>query len=287
MSKNYENDHSFYITLNIPPDLALARPIPSELRVDIGGDGWDLLRLSLFKKKDSIRVSTGRRLERVIPESELKRDILDHLGTSGINVIRVFPDHLDIELEERATKSIPVLPLLDYKVMESKGILVQDPFFNPSSVMVTGPVSLVDPLDTLYVEILDSLRLGETFINTYAIPSALYPLLDFEPIDLLLTIEIERVTQKEWLVPLKIEGGENRVDLLPDKVLLKGQLGISKYDQFVPGDFRFYVDLRDTGSDNELVVKYSEMPEGVRYLSHSPRTVEFYYSVDSNGIESD
>ena len=286
MSKTYETDYSFPVLIEIPSNLSLTTIPPSELRADVRGKGWDLLRFTLFRQRDSVVINSGIRIKRSISESELKRGVLDLLSTPGTNVIRVFPDHIDIELEETLSKNIPIVPLVNFTVNPSNGILVRNPYFEPDHVQVSGPKSLIERFDTITIEISEEDSSISSSVNSvHKIDQSKFPALNIMPSELQLHIDIERFSQKEWLVPLKIAEGSQDINLLPNKVLLKGQVGISRYDRYKPEDFFFYVNLPSTVDDNELVVKFEKLPSGVRYISHSPKTVEYYIKADSTELQ--
>ncbi len=123
----------------IPSNMALVDGLPENLQVEVSGDGWKLINLYNNPPEIPINLIEGEvnLFNQVRQRFTLEKDI---------SVLKVEPLVINIELEPKISKKIPIQlhTVLDFA--ERYG-LVNDPVFEPDSIIITGAQSHVKNID--------------------------------------------------------------------------------------------------------------------------------------------
>lgn len=148
---NLSRDYTISIDLPIvmgavPGDRAITQPLPETAEVSVSGEGWKLL--SMYNNPPTVNVD--------VQESEINLydQVQRQMNTvSGINIQKVQPLILTLNLEKRISKKVPVRPILDVSFESQYGFLGA-PAVQPDSITISGAASLLKeitqwPTDTL------------------------------------------------------------------------------------------------------------------------------------------
>lgn len=147
----------YRITLNIPveagavpPNMALVDGLPEFLQVEVSGDGWKLVNLYSNPPEIPIDVIEGEvnLFDQVRQRFTVEQDV---------SVIKVQPLLINIGLEPRISKKIPIELFTNIEFEERYG-LVSEPFFEPDSITITGAESHIEEIEKWVI--LDTLSLS-------------------------------------------------------------------------------------------------------------------------------
>lgn len=140
LSRDYNLNINLPITLgNVPPDQALAEELPNFATVGITGEGWKLI--NIYNNPPQIYVDVTQ--QEVSLYDQVRQQIN---AVPDLNVLKVQPLFLSLELEEKVSKKVPVRPNIEVSFKELYGF-VDEPRLVPDSVTVTGASSLVEEID--------------------------------------------------------------------------------------------------------------------------------------------
>ncbi len=127
--------------VNVRSGFAVKSPLPNSITLRINASGW---RLAMMRwMKETPFVLDGSALDRGTT-IELEK-LISRMITlpADVQVLDINPDLLHIEIEQKITKKIPVLPDLDLKLRDGY-ITVGNITAVPDSVEVTGARSVVE-----------------------------------------------------------------------------------------------------------------------------------------------
>ncbi|HLR32255.1 MAG TPA: hypothetical protein VK074_07185, partial [Fodinibius sp.] len=135
------------VTAGIPEDQALVQQPPETATVSISGEGWKLIRLYNNPPAINLNVTSSE----VNLYDQVQRQIN---ATSEVNVQKVQPLILTLDMEERVSKKVPVQPIFSLSFVQQYGF-TEEPTVQPDSVTISGAASLIEnitewPTDSLF-----------------------------------------------------------------------------------------------------------------------------------------
>ncbi|MEX0721434.1 MAG: CdaR family protein [Balneolaceae bacterium] len=261
---------------NIPENMSLTESFPEFVQVGISGDGWQLF--SLYNDPPSITISVD---EGDINLFEQVRQRLSYL--QGIDISKVQPLLLSVDLEPKISKKVPVKINTDFSFQNRHG-LIGKPNVIPDSITVTGAESLVEDVNVWEIE--DTLRLSGIRDNiTETIPLQKdRPLVELSMEEVIFTAEVSEFTEGETTVYIRtrdLPRGQN-INYNPSAVTIKYDVPLKQYSEvnnmqpfevYVPyskiiEDSTGFVtpDIEQTAEEYELRLR-SFRPKVVAYFS--------------------
>ncbi len=118
---------------NIPDDLALTDDLPEFVEVSLSGTALPLI--SLYNNPPSVSIDVEA------SEVNLFNQVRQRMNTiQEVEVVKVEPILVKVELEKKATKKIPIL-LQSELAFENRFGLISSPELVPDSIEITGAVS--------------------------------------------------------------------------------------------------------------------------------------------------
>ncbi|MDZ7658895.1 YbbR-like domain-containing protein [Fodinibius sp.] len=141
---NLSRDYTLNIELpiqlgNVPAEKALVKDFPSTATVSVTGEGWKLI--NLYNNPPTINIDV----------SDAKVDLFDQVQQQmnamlNINIQRVQPQNLTVQLGDRASKKVPVRSAVTVNFREQYGFL-DPPTINPDSVTINGAATLIKNIE--------------------------------------------------------------------------------------------------------------------------------------------
>jgi YbbR domain-containing protein len=157
---------NFEMSIRIPLEL---RNIPENIMV--GNEVPTDVDLRLFGHQRRIRQAAGQNLAKTLDLSNLAEGehffILrpeDFSLPSGVEVLRVSPSTVQVNLVRTSTARVQVRPVLHGS--PAKGYVVEDTVFNPPRVQVVGAMRDMDNLDWIWTIPVDVNDKSESFTAT-------------------------------------------------------------------------------------------------------------------------
>lgn len=277
LSRDYNLNVNLPITLgNIPPDRALAEELPNFATASITGEGWKLI--NIYNNPPRIYVDVTKQ------EVSLYDQVRQQMNaTPELNVLKVQPLFLSLELEEKVEKKVPVRSNVSLTFEEQYGI-VGEPVLVPDSVTVSGAASIVRDINSWET---DSVGIEEAkepvFVSIPLKKSG--PLLELSANTVAFRADVSQYTEGEVRVDIQLRGmpsGQN-LNFSPSSVTVKYNVPIQEYGQVqkVSDLFKAYVDYEQIRNDSTGFITpqiepshTSKYHHGVR--SFRPREVAYY-----------
>jgi len=182
------------------------------------------------------------------------------------------PDTLFFRFDQMGQKRVRVKPVIKINLKKQFEIS-GDIKITPDSILVNGPQSVLDSLRFIPTETL----LLEGANHTVSSQSRISPIkgLYFETPSVKVNIPIEEYTEEQLSVPVVLanQPPDLKVKLFPSKVKISFQVGLSRFSQIHPEDFK-------------LSVSYSDIKEGKLRLKINPELNPAYsYALKINPEE--
>lgn len=152
---NLNSDYNISINIPlrqgaIPDDMALVEDLPEFVQVEVSGDGWKLIGLYNKPPEVFIDITEG--------EVNLSDQVRQRFAVEqDVSVIKVQPFMVNIGLEPKISKKVPIRLNTDISFMQRYGF-VGTPGISPDSLTITGAASQVSDIDEWVVS--DTLRLS-------------------------------------------------------------------------------------------------------------------------------
>ncbi len=143
-------EHTLHVplrVLNLPPGWILTRPVPDNVAVHFRGSGKAFLS-SLYRNKRIELDLQEDKQPRILPITlELLKGVPPR--PNGIVPLHIVePDSVYIEVDQFAERKVPVQSAIELNPMDGY-ILVGSVVLNPDSIIIRGPRSLVNAVDTV------------------------------------------------------------------------------------------------------------------------------------------
>ena len=282
LSKTYTEDINVPVSfVNFPNNKTLASKPPEQFDLKIEAHGFTILRYKLSFFFVPLEFNVNEMTRNRMTESNKNsfafpsRQFLTELSYQMSNEVKIqsmSPDTLFFRFDQMGQKRVRVKPVLKINLKKQFEIS-GDTKITPDSILVHGPQSVLDSLRFIPTETL----LLEGANHTVSSQSRISPIkgLYFETPSVKVNIPIEEYTEEQLSVPVVLanQPPDLKVKLFPSKVKISFQVGLSRFSQIHPEDFK-------------LSVSYSDIKEGKLRLKINPELNPAYiYALKINPEE--
>lgn len=122
----------------VPEDKALANDLPENATVSITAEGWKLINLYSNPPSISIDVTNS--------SVNLREQVQQQMNTFGVEFQTVQPLVLNVQLEDRISKKVPVRSQVNV-LFEDQYDFLGSPKIQPDSITVNGAASLLEDIE--------------------------------------------------------------------------------------------------------------------------------------------
>jgi hypothetical protein len=159
--------------------------LPNEVKIEINGNGWDLLKKHLGVSQDPLEITLEDPSHQpYLVTEEITRQMSEHISTT--NLVSIVQDTLFFSIDRIVSKKIQIVPDTLPNTLAENHDFASPISIDPEYVTVRGPISIIEQLDGKLL-----VQLGENNIKNHY--SKLLPLeLDKTKKDFL-TLEEETV----------------------------------------------------------------------------------------------
>lgn len=276
-------------TLSIPIEytsfnksfILMEEPVEN-LTIRVAGSGFELLgeQMMLNRKSIDVDLSTAKNAGSnrfAIATSSIKNELLTLLD-KDLDFIEIQLDSIVLLTEPRITKTINVKTNLNLE-FESGYDLHGEVIVEPSEVLVSGPKSSLDTLETIYLKELTISDLDDTtMINVKVLDDNIFEFVKCDPSSLKLTIPVEKFTEKIFEVPIQenVSVSETSIKTFPNNVKVVFSVPLSNYERLLDGDFIAAVEVGETElTQSKLKVVVKGFPTYAKLLRIEPEKVEY------------
>jgi len=269
---------------NFPADLKLMNDLPENIRVNVSGQGFEILG-SYFTEYEPYELNVGRadttNQEHIFQTSTMLEYIETEIN-DNLLIQSITPKQISFDFEKLYTKKVKVY-LKGIKQFEGFKDLYQEPEFKPDSILVVGPREQIRKIDSIFTEPVpltaekDSLKL---LINL-AKPNL--EGVDFAQDKVEVKLDFASITEGTFEVPVNITGVPSgyTLQVFPEEVQVTYRIPVRDFERINKEDFNAYIDFQEVDNLAEtrfLRVKLKPVPNIIRKVSLNPRKVEFILS---------
>ncbi len=280
-------DREFTLTLDLPlvpgeisNDMALVNSIPNRVTVAVSGEGWKLL--NFYNSPPLIPVNMSEQ------NVNLSDQVFSVLASyPDINVLRVNPSQINVTLEDRIEKRVPVDLQMDI-TFRNQFNFVGQPQLSPDSVTISGARSRVQDIESWPTEVLVREGVREN-INIQLELRRPHEVVQISATEVQVSARVSEYTEGELRIPVYTRGLPRGRDVIfsPASVLVRYDVPLEEYQNTQENDvFSVYIDYADIiGDDTGLVVPTIEQTLDVAYIrlrSIQPRTLSYYVVITGN-----
>ncbi|WP_139240180.1 CdaR family protein [Fodinibius roseus] len=279
---NLSRDYNLNVDLPIvaagmPEDRALAQGLPETATVSISGEGWKLI--SIYNNPPPVNLNvTGS-------EVNLYDQVQQQMNAmSEVNIQKVQPLMLTLNLEQRISKMVPVQPIFSISFEQQYGFTGK-PTVQPDSIQISGAVSLIEditgwPTDSLVVE-----GVSENISRT--VPLNKNELISLSQQEVQFNAAVAQFTEGEVSVDLETrnlpEG--RRISYSPSSITVRYDVPIGEYADLRDEKlFEAYLTYEQIENDTTGYVKpqieHLSDNEFIKIRSSQPRQVAYFMVLD-------
>lgn len=264
---------------DIPEDMALVQGLPEFVQVEVTGDGWKLVNLFNNPPKVLIDINEG--------EVNLFNQVRQRVSIEqDVSLLKVQPLVVNIELEPKISKKIPIRLSTEISYMNRYG-LVGNTFIQPDSLLITGAASQVADISEWVIE--DTLFLNDVRedISSTILIEPFNPLIEPSISQITFSGNVSEFTEGEASIFIQTRGlprGEV-INYNPSAVLIRFDIPIEQfadiqnirpYDVYVP-----YSEIQQDSSgfvtpDIELIATQYQ----IKLRSFQPKAVAYFNVVN-------
>lgn len=274
-------DREFTITVDIPvvlgeltADRSLTQSIPDEIQATITGPGW-----SLMSFQGNLPILVLDVMQEQVDVLARLRDLTS--AAEGITVVRAQPFLLNVRLDERVLRRVPVTHQLDVR-FRNRYDRVGEFRLTPDSIDISGARSVVDTIRTWSTIRREITNVRDSLDLTLALNEP-PPYLQISHNAVRVEVGVSEFTEGEVRIPIRTRGNPRGQDVVfsPATLTVRYDVPIDEYARsqtqtlfaaYVP----FGVMVRDSTGFVVPQVERTESVSNVRIRSTQPRAVAYY-----------
>ncbi len=287
LNNDYETEFSVPVRLRkVPENVVITSEPVSKLQVRVKDKGTALLNYMLGKSFYPVTIDfpdyKGKNNRVRIYASNFSKEIAGQLKAST-QLLSIKPDTLEYIFSTGVSKKVPVK--LQGDVKAGRQYYFPDTLFQPDSVLVYAPETMLDTIQAAYTQYLTLDEVADTVTRHLSLQAGKG--VKFVPSTTQMILPVDIYTEKTVEVPLRgINFPADKVlRAFPSKVQVTFQVGVSQFRQITAEDFHInvsYEELLDLGN-NKYTVKLRSIPKGVNHVRFNPEQVDFLIEQVSPG----
>jgi len=257
--------------INLPNNKTLASKPPEQFELKIKAHGFTILRNRLSFMFLPLEFNVNEMTNDRMVESKKtsfafsSRQFLNELSyqlSNDVEILAMSPDTLSFRFDQLGSKRLKVVPLVKLNLKKQFQIS-GDLLVRPDSVTVSGAQSTIDTLRFVYT---NRIRLNDVDESvSQRVKLQHYNEVYYELGSVEVTVPIEEYTEIQQTIEVGIKNQPQtlNIKLFPSKVKATFLVGLSRYAQIHPEDFK-------------LTVSYSDIQEGKTRLKITADTIPPY-----------
>jgi hypothetical protein len=226
---------------DVPPGQALSELPPRTVRVQVEGEGIQLLRL--YYNPPTVVLDASR--------DEIDLQVLTAELAGNVRHESVAPASILIRKEERITRKLPIRPRLRLD-LESGFEVVGPIHVSPDSVTISGAASIVNRMNAWPTEPVEQPTVRDTVRTRVALSDTLSGLVTIDVPTVAVRADVLRFTSGSRVIEVRVadEPGGDTFTFEPPTTTVTYNVPISQYDQAQDtDDFYAYVPYHEILSD--------------------------------------
>ncbi len=285
LSKTYTVDMTVPVAyINFPNNKTLSGKPDNQFNLKIKAHGFAILRHKIIfffsplefnvNEMTKNRMTESKRSYFAFPAKEFTSELAYQMANE-LEILSMTPDTLIFKFDKMGQKLVKVTPMI--KINLKKQFQISgDIKTTPDSVIVNGPQSTIDTLRFVSTETKRFNAVGQP-VQTQA---RIKPIKDlyFEPEAVDISIPVEEYTESQQSVPVSLinQPANVKIKLFPPKVKVSFQVGLSRFAEMNPEDFKLTVNYSDIKERRQrLRITAESVPPYLYALKITPEEVEY------------
>jgi len=274
LSKTYLDARVIDLEYHLEPGLVFSKTPPSSYSAICEGQGWDLLSNYIRHPSPVVTIDLEARKNVDVQRDELIRKAEELLS---LKVEDVKVNYITFFLDSSATRKVPII--LNHDLSLASNYFIRDSFrIIPDSVMLTGPSEALAHLSSVQSEklTLSGLKASERCKVKLIPPDEAEVSLSMN--EVIVDIPVEQFTEKSFSLPVKVNSGEKKYNLIPSRVELRFNVPLSRYDLIQADDFEITAspEHSHSGGTSTVALNLTKSPGGIKNVNFSPKSVELF-----------
>jgi hypothetical protein len=282
---NVNREYSLSINMpieieDLPAELALREQIPEAVAVSVNADWWQLA--SIFNKPPTISLQVSEDGE-VNLFNEVRNEMSD---MPQVRIDKVQPSIIEVNLEEKAERKIPVRLRTEISFQEQFG-MVGKPSITPDSVVISGAASVIGDLNAWVVEEVLTVENAKEDIDIRIRLESTDPLISLSSDELRYRARVSEFTEGEKVVFITTRGLPRNQNIAynPSSLTIRYNIPIEEYataqeeqlfEVFVP--YRKIIDDSTGFVTPDIEIKATEL--NIRVRDFLPKTIGYFVIVE-------
>jgi hypothetical protein len=276
MSQEYVSTKKIELHFIIPPNQAFRKAPPINMNIQLKGSGWNMFYDYLLNSRIHLTYDLSERNSIRLDEKRLLKDIRNRLSADKLTFFNLSHSDFKLSLEPSMDKWVPIRPITDLGYQPGH-YLSGNIEFEPDTVQISGPESVVQPIYEWPTEILILKDLKNGYEGELKL-KATSPELQLFPNAVNIKVPVEQVTEKSLFVKIQVKNATQQYRLFPSQVRLICNVGLSQFNALTSADFEAEVDLSNASQQigNTVPITINRQPTIVTSVRFEPKVVEFY-----------
>ncbi len=280
LSKPYQSSIVLEVRyLNLPKDSVLKQPLPDRFQLDVKAPGWDLVAKQLNISVNTVVLDIKPFKAAGFMATNSQVNIFANQLPAKYQLLRVHPDTLFFEFDIQSERKVPIRPELIIS-FDQLHDLDGEPSCNPDSVLLKGPLSVIEVFQYWSTEPLTIKEPSETIVQTVNLAKPKSGNIVLSVTKTELTIQVDQITEGSLVIPVQVifpEGIEYSIVHFPKTILVKYQVLLNKYDRITPELFEVVSDLSkiDVLNNKTAPIIIKKAPSAVKHVSVDPNMIEY------------
>lgn len=278
LNKNYSTNISFPVAFDYDEERYIpVKTLPSTVRMNVSGSGWDLFRRSLGFKVPPLVVPLEKPADmRKIVGTTLPAIFAGQLERLKINF--VITDTVRIHIEEKLRKRFSVTIDSVQQYIHPDFGLTEQPKVTPDSIWIEGPKDIINSLPTTLALALRQENIRKDFNEEVELDIKQNARVMQEPEKIKVSLNIEKFEQVNKRIKLDIinipsrlkQGGVNK------EISCTYRLPVSTAKIFTGDSLRAIIDLRNRSKGNyKLAPQIIGLPENAQVIKTDTVLINF------------
>ena len=259
-------------------DMTLGDVLPQTIKVRVEGPGRALY-LQKWSKKSTLILDVGNITdeERIsLKDYFQERPNQVRLQSEMTFLEVVFPDSIDIMIDTKVDKKVPVEIMTEVSVRPGF-IRVGDP--DPAFVTLTGPSSTLETINRVRSGILKKENVDASFVEVVPVINPNPELLDMDPGNIEVGVNVEMIGERTIAnIPIQVKNQPEdlTIQFIPNTVSLRITGGNNQIQSLTARDFTIYFDYLTQWFPNKnyYTVKITPPSEVLDVIRVVPETIE-------------
>jgi len=270
--------------VNFPNNKTLASNLPEKFEMTIRSHGFTILRRKLIfllgplsfnvNEMTNNRMMENKKTSFAFPTRQFLTEMSYQLS-NDIEILSMTPDTLFFRFGQMSQKQVKVKPLVNInlkKQFQISGKVTTE----PNTVVVNGPQSTLDTLQFVFTKAKEFNAVDKSI----QVKADLSPVkeLFFDPQSVELVVPVEEYTEAQQSIPVMLTDAPAnvKVKLFPARVKVSFLVGLSRFSDIHPEDFKLAVSYSDIGGGKQrLRIKIVSAPAFLYDVKITPEEIEY------------